>query len=290
MNVRGRYGAPVAVVGAFVLAVVVPASASTLGPVSHLTAKVHGPFSLGPNPIPAAGTFRNGRGGCPVATIFTDAFQFLAPGNGKLTITQPKTGDTASGPIDPAGLFQLRGPGESYDNGKITGKKATATYAYTAGGCTETYDAEFSLDRPESDLELSLTVAGRARISRAQTGAFAKLVYRIAVANNGPATSPDATVQLRLSRAAFGTVYQWGVKVGVLQKKRIACKPRNRKKPTVLWTCQTPELARGEAAGVAIVVEARVPGNYVARGAVEGVNLDPVPGNNGAMRRTTVTR
>jgi hypothetical protein len=288
VNVRGRHWAPVAVVGAFVLAVVVPVSASTLAPVSPVTAQAHGPFTLGPSPIPAAGTFRNGRGGCPVATSFTDTFQFLAPGNGTLTITQPSAGDRVSGSIAPDGSFRLRSTGESYD-GKITGKTATAIYSYTAG-CTETYDADFVLDRPESDLELSLTVPGRAKIARGNGGTFAKLVYRVAVANNGSAPSPQAAVQLRLSRSTFGTVYQWGVKVGVLQRKRIACKARARAKPTVLWTCQTPPLGRGEAAGVAIVVEARQPGNYVAQGAVEGVNLDPVPGNNGAMRRTTVSR
>lgn len=286
MSVRGRLGAPAAVAFALIIVSVVPASASTLGPASS-SAEVVGPFTLGPSPIAATGSFTNGRGGCPVATTFTGKFQFLAPGNGTLTITT--TGDEASGPIDEKGLFQLRSTDESYD-GKITGKKATAKYAYTAGGCTETYDAEFDLDRPESDLALALTVAGRAKITRAKTGTFAKLVYRIAVANNGPDPSPGGAVQLRLSRAVFGTAYQWGVKVGVLQKKRIACKAKDKKKPAVLWTCETPALARGEAAGVAIVVEARQPGTYVAQGVVQGVNLDPVPSNNGAMRKTTVKR
>ena len=105
------------------------------------------PFSLGPSAVPATGTFTNGRGGCPVATSFTDSFQFFAPGNGTLTITQPKTGDRVSGPIKPDGSFQLRSSGESYD-GKITGNRATATYSYTtSGGCTETFDASFVLQR-----------------------------------------------------------------------------------------------------------------------------------------------
>jgi len=104
------------------------------------------PFSLGSGPVPATGTFTNGRGGCPVATSFTDSFQFFAPGDGTLTITQPKTGDRVSGPIKPNGSFQLKSSGESYD-GRITGNTATATYSYTASGCTETYDASFVLQR-----------------------------------------------------------------------------------------------------------------------------------------------
>lgn len=270
-----KRSALVAAAGASVLTVLLPASGTA----------AHVPFSLGPDPVSAVGRFTNGRGGCPVQTTFTDRFQFLAPGDGTLTITQPSTGDRVSGPIKPDGSFQLRSAGESYD-GKIAGKKATAAYAYTAGGCKETYDSEFDLDRDESDLALGLAVAGRARVK----GAFAKLVYRIAVTNNGPDTSPSAPVQLRLSKAAFGTSYQWGVKVGVLQKKRIGCTARDPKKATTVWTCLTPVLNNGEAAGVAIVLQARKPGKYAAQGVVEGVNFDPVPGNNGAMRRTTVTR
>lgn len=116
-------------------------SATTLRPMS-----VEQPFSLGPSPVPATGTFTNGRGGCPFPTSFTDMFWFLAPGDGTLTITQPTTGDRVSGPIGPDGSFRLRSPGESYD-GKIAGNRATATYSYTRNGCTETYDAAFALQR-----------------------------------------------------------------------------------------------------------------------------------------------
>jgi hypothetical protein len=104
------------------------------------------PFTLGPSPVTAVGTFTNGRGGCPVQTSFTDTFQLLAPGDGTLTITQPSTGDRLSGPISPDGSFQLRSAGETYD-GRFTGRTATATYTYTRNGCTETYDAAFALDR-----------------------------------------------------------------------------------------------------------------------------------------------
>ena len=103
------------------------------------------PFSLGPSPIDAMGTFTNGRGGCPVVTSFTAGSQFFAPGDGTLTITHPT--NRVSGPINRDGSFQLRSANESYD-GKVTGNTATATYSYTtASGCTEIYDVRFVLQR-----------------------------------------------------------------------------------------------------------------------------------------------
>jgi hypothetical protein len=52
-----------------------------------------------------------------------------------------------SGPIKPDGSFQLRSARESYD-GKITGNRATGTYAYTtASGCIETYAFSAVLSR-----------------------------------------------------------------------------------------------------------------------------------------------
>jgi hypothetical protein len=103
------------------------------------------PYSLGANPVSAQGTFRNGRGGCPVPTSFADRFLFLIPGNGTIRITQPSTGDEVRGRIAPDGSFRLASGRETYV-GKISGNRATARYSYTtSAGCTETYDASFVL-------------------------------------------------------------------------------------------------------------------------------------------------
>jgi hypothetical protein len=104
------------------------------------------PFSLGRNPVAAVITYTNGTGGCPVVTSFVINAQFLASGNGTLTITDG-TGRSVSGPINPGGSFDLRSANESY-KGKITGSTATGTYTYTtAGGCIETYNFSVVLQR-----------------------------------------------------------------------------------------------------------------------------------------------
>jgi hypothetical protein len=104
------------------------------------------PFTLGEGPIDVTATYTNGQGGCPVATSFTAAGQFLAPGDGMLTYTLPGN-QVAKGPIDPRGSFKLSNASESYV-GKITGNTATATYTYkTANGCAATYNVSFMLNR-----------------------------------------------------------------------------------------------------------------------------------------------
>lgn len=107
------------------------------------------PYNLGPNPVAAVGTFSNGRGGCPVATSFTQGSEWFAPGTGTLTITDAM-GRKLSGPIKRDGSFDVRGAGQSFSEsyvGKITGNTATGTYTYTASGCTETYDFSAALRR-----------------------------------------------------------------------------------------------------------------------------------------------
>ncbi len=104
------------------------------------------PFTLGPGPVDVAATYTNGQGGCPVATNFTAAGQFLARGDGILTYTLPGN-QVAKGPIDPKGSYKIGNASESYV-GRITGNTATATYTYTtASGCTETYDFSAVLER-----------------------------------------------------------------------------------------------------------------------------------------------
>jgi hypothetical protein len=113
----------------------------------NLSASAGRPFSLGASPVAAVGTFANGQGGCPVATSFTDRFLLRAPGDGTLTITQPRTEDEVVLAIAPDGSFGGRNDRESYQ-GVIAGNRATATYSYTTPtGCIETFDATFELDR-----------------------------------------------------------------------------------------------------------------------------------------------
>lgn len=265
-------------VAALLLAGLVAASAA---------AQVPTPFRLGASPVPAQGTFTNGRGGCPLATSFTDRFEFHAPGDGTLTITQPSTGDRVSGPISPDGTFALRSAGESY-SGRITGSRAAATYTYTMTvGCTQTYDASFELAIPESDLELRILAPGRARLAGSpRPEAFIR--YRIAVENGGPSTSPSAQVTLRVSRPVAVRLYSWERAAGYAEDKPMYCSARGGS--TVVIRCRVPELHRGEDAGVVVSVRVGRPAAYVARGTVTGSNADPVLANNRATRRTTVRR
>lgn len=102
------------------------------------------PFTLGPTPVAAIGTFTNGQGGCGFPPSFRASFQFLAPGNSRLTISQGP--QKVEGPITPSGSYQVRSASESYD-GEITGNTSTARYSYTANGCTGTWDVSFVLER-----------------------------------------------------------------------------------------------------------------------------------------------
>ena len=276
---------------AAVLSAVVPAAGI---PAPELVAQTPPPFKLGPNPVPATGTFTNGRGGCPVATSFEATFLFFAPGDGKMKITEPKTGDEVVVTIDRNGNFDGRSARESYTDGKITGNTATAKYSYTTvSGCTETYDVTFVLELAESDLELSLTAPARATLKyrSERKKAVVDVRYRVVVTNGGASTSPAATVVLRLSRPLLVEAYGFGGRWGIPEKKIAACSGSRRGyEPTVLQTCRVPELHRGESAGIAILAMATRPGLYVMRGTVTGVNLDPVLANNRATRRTTVRR
>jgi hypothetical protein len=102
-------------------------------------------FGLGAGPIEATGTFANGSGGCDVATSFTDRFVVHAPGDGKIRITQPRTGDDVRGRVERDGTVRIVGGRETY-SGRIVEDRMTATYTYTtATGCVATYDAVFVL-------------------------------------------------------------------------------------------------------------------------------------------------
>ena len=245
------------------------------------------PFTLGPSPVTVTISFADGRGGCAFARSFTDTFQLFAPGNGRLTITQPRTGDVVEGAIRADGTFQLRSDDESYD-GKITGSTGTATYAYTSQGCTQTYDATFAL--PESDLELMLTAPARARMNKHDIDRkrIAIVLYRIVITNNGPSTSPGGTFVLRVSRpmrlaSQFFAASSAGLPAA---SKPVRCAFGR----AAVFTCRVPELHRDEVAAVALPMQARLPGAHVARGTVTGVNVDPVLANNRSMRSTTVRR
>jgi hypothetical protein len=89
--------------------------------------------------------------------------------------------------------------------GRIAGATGSATYSYTANGCTQTYDATFAL--PESDLELSLHAPKSSKMIAVVGGDFARVFYRVVVTNGGASTSPAATVVLRFSRPLFRLEY-----------------------------------------------------------------------------------
>lgn len=184
-------GAAAAVLAASMLA------ALTAGATYAAPTADHRPASFGPAPATADGTFTNGRGGCPVATSFEDAFLFLARGDGRMEIAQPSTGDTVSGTIDARGAFRLRSDRESYD-GRVTGNTAKAAYSYTtAAGCTETYDASFVLEPiPASTLD---RIAARATCSPSKGVDRSRCTVRVTNAGTRPLVAatfaiPDAVL------------------------------------------------------------------------------------------------
>lgn len=95
----------------------------------------------------AAGIFSGGVGGCPgTDTSYVDQFTFTVLGS-VLTIRQPSTGDSSTGPVGPDGSFHTTSNSEDY-LGKISEGTATATYKYLYAGCTETYAATFKFLKP----------------------------------------------------------------------------------------------------------------------------------------------
>jgi hypothetical protein len=286
-SVGKRRALTIVVIGASLLAVVGAAPSTHAAASPRAATQALPPFNLGPSPVRARGTFTNGRGGCPVATSFADTFLLLAPGNGTLTITQPTTGDRVSGTIGPDGSFSLQSAGETY-TGRIVGRTATATYAYTARGCTETYEVTFVLERLDSDLALALSAPGTAKMKRTGGRTFARVIYRARIFNNGPAASPGGMATFSVSRALFVYGYARGA-VSRPQPAETGCSPRPRRSTTV-FQCVISPLESGASETIVVFTEARRTGSYLARGLVTGVNVDPVEANNRATRRTNVRR
>lgn len=92
------------------------------------------PFTLGPNPRDAVGSFTNGQGTCQAPSQFNANLQVTAPGDGLLTISQPGT-PPVSGRIAPDGSFNVRNANENYSGAFDSARRqATGTYTLTCSG------------------------------------------------------------------------------------------------------------------------------------------------------------